>query len=91
MSSTSSSPYIGEQIRLKVDIGPALKKGAIGVCMSDVSGMYPNSADSQYPLCVVFTGLGRPTTYYQPVPNVDPASVPHHNAVALRLREVELV
>lgn len=78
-------------MRLLEDIGPALKKGAVGVCIAVASDLYPNSIELQYPLSVVFTGLGRPATHYAPIEDIDPTSVPHHNAVALRLREVELV
>jgi hypothetical protein len=91
MNSSNGSAYVGLQVRLKVDIADRLKAGAIGVCVADTSSEYPNSADSQYPLSVVFVGLGKPTTYCQPIDGIEPSSVPHHNAVAMRLREVELV
>lgn len=85
--------YPGRQVRLLIEIGKRLKPGAIGVIHSVADDLYPNDiSSSQYYLTVIFPALGNKFDAVHPdIPNIEPSSVPHHNAVPLRLREVELV
>lgn len=84
---------IGQQVRTKIALGPHLQAGSIGVLLEDNSDMYPNSADEQFVLSVVFKSLGIPKgqTYRDLQDRIDKASVPHYNVVAMRRKDVEPV
>lgn len=84
---------VGAQVRLLVDIGAKLPKGSVGVLYRIDHEEYPNDIQGdQFSYSVVFVSLGNKFESRQPdVPNLLVTSVPHHNSVAVRRREFEIV
>lgn len=79
-----------DRVRTTIDLGPLLPKGSVGV-VTEISTQYINSPSEMPSITVVFPQLLAPKVQWANVEGLDPDSVPHMNAVAMRPSELEVI